>query len=292
MSAIDLTERVAIVTGAGNGLGRAHSLALAAAGARVVVNDADEAAANSVVKEINDSGNEAVACAAAVGDAEAAKVLLGAALSTWGRLDAVVNNAGILRDMTIPKVTPDDFESVMRVHVMGSFYVAQAAFVHMKEQRYGRLVFTTSGGGVFGGFGQVSYAAAKSAIVGMARTFSIEGARYGILSNCVAPLARTQMTGDIFGPLNEQMVPEAVSPVVVYLASPQAQVSGETFSAGGGRFARMFSAFTPGWTGDLDNTVDDVVAHLDEIRDTERFTIAASGGDEVMQLMADWSARQ
>jgi NAD(P)-dependent dehydrogenase (short-subunit alcohol dehydrogenase family) len=287
VSAVDLTDRVAIVTGAGNGLGRAHARALAAAGARVVVNDADEIAAKTVVEEILAAGDEAIACAVPVGTPEAAATLVDAALSTWGRLDAVVNNAGILRDMSIPKVTPEDFETVMRVHVMGSFYLAQAVFVHMKEQRYGRLVHTTSGGGVFGGFGQVSYAAAKSAITGMSKTFAIEGAKYGITSNCVAPLARTQMTGDIFGPLNERMVPEAVSPVVVYLASPQAQYSGEIFSAGGGRFARMFSAFTPGWTGGAEPTVDDVVAHLDAIRDHSTYTIANSGGDEVLQLMTE-----
>jgi NAD(P)-dependent dehydrogenase (short-subunit alcohol dehydrogenase family) len=290
------------VTGAGNGLGRAHALALAAAGARVVVNDvggdrtgdgADASPADQVVAEIVAAGGDAVANHLPVGAPDTGEALVAQALDTWGRLDAVVNNAGILRDRTIAKMSVDELESVLRVHLLGSFYVAQAAYRHMKEQRAGRLVHTTSGGGVFGASGQLNYAAAKAGIVGMSRTFAIEGARYGITSNCVAPLARTRLSGDVFGPLNERLVPEAVSPAVVFLASPQCQLTGEVISAGGGRFARMFSAFTPGWTTDDPSapvTADEVAAHLDEILDTSTFTIGGAGADEVMQLFQQWAA--
>lgn len=296
---VDLAGHVVIVTGAGNGLGRAHALALASAEAKVVVNDVaggsehtDRSAADDVVEAIRAAGGTAVANHVAVGDAEAGSAIVATALDEWGRLDAIVNNAGILRDRTVAKMSVDELEAVLRVHLLGSFYVAQAAFRHMKDQGYGRLVHTTSGGGAFGAFGQANYAAAKSGILGMSRALALEGARYGITSNCVAPLARTRLTGDVFGP-NERLTPESVSPLVVFLASPQSQVTGEVFSAGGGRFARIFTAFTPGWTGPVADgpvTPDDVAAHLDEIMDTATYTIPSSGSDEVMQLIAQWSA--
>lgn len=289
---VDVAGRVAVVTGAGNGLGRAHAVALAVAGAKVVVNDANADAAHAVVDTIRAAGDEAVAAVAPIGTVESAEVVIDSALSTWGRLDAVVNNAGILMDHSVPKMTVEEFETVVRVHLLGSFYVAQAAFRHMKAQGYGRLVHTTSGGGMFGGFGQVNYAAAKAGIAGMSRTFAVEGERFGITSNCVAPLARTGLTGDIFGPINDEMVPERVSPLVVFLASPQATMTGEIFSAGGGRFARIFTAYTPGWHAPEPATADDVAAHLDQIMDDSTYTIPTSGADEVLQLIMHWSAAQ
>ena len=301
---VDVSGRVVIVTGAGNGLGRAHALALGAAGARVVVNDpggdtsgngASASAADAVAEEIRIAGGEAISDHVSVGDAEAGAHLVELAVGTWGQLDGVVNNAGILRDRTVAKMSVEELESVLRVHLLGSCYVAQAAFRHMKEQGYGRLVHTTSGGGVFGAFGQLNYAAAKAGIVGMSRSLALEGTRYGITSNCVAPLARTRLSGDVFGPLTDRLVPEAVSPAVVYLLSPQSQLNGEVISAGGGRFARMFTAYTPGWTaphGGSPVTADDVAVHLDEILDTTSFTIPNSGADEVMAIMQEWASAQ
>lgn len=290
--AVNMAGRVVVVTGAGNGLGRSHAIALAAAGAKVVVNDADPDAAIAVGEAVVASGGEAVVSVTRVGTAESAGAIIDCALSTWGQIDAVVNNAGILMDHSVPKMTVEEFETVVRVHLMGSFYVAQAAFRHMKSQGYGRLVHTTSGGGMFGGFGQANYAAAKAGIAGLSRTFAVEGGRFGITSNCVAPLARTGLTGDIFGPMNDAMVPEWVSPLVVFLASPQATMTGEVFSAGGGRFARIFTAFTPGWHASGPVTADDVATHLDEIMDDSTYTIPTSGADEVMQLIMQWSAAQ
>ena len=292
---VRLDGRVAIVTGAGAGLGRAHALALAAAGARVVVNDlggaadgtgSSESAADAVVKEILAHGGEAIADHHSVAERVGAAALVAAAVDEWGRVDAVVNNAGVLRDRTIANLTADDIEIVLRVHLYGSIQVSQAAYGHMKAAGYGRLVHTTSGAGLFGVFGQLNYATAKAGIVGMSKSIAVEGAKYGILSNCIAPLARTRLSGDIFGPLNDLLVPEAVSPLVVYLASPQARATGEVFSAGGGRFARAFTAMTPGWIASSDQVVtpDDVQANLDAIVDPVGHFVPQSSTDEVLRL--------
>jgi NAD(P)-dependent dehydrogenase (short-subunit alcohol dehydrogenase family) len=296
-----LEGRVAVVTGAGAGLGRSHALALAAEGAKVVVNDLGGAidgsggsvsAADQVVEEIVAAGGEALADYSSVADAEGAAAIVDAAVSTWGRVDVLVNNAGILRDRTMPNLTREDIDSVLDVHLRGSFYVSQAAYRHMKEARFGRIVHTSSGAGFFGAPGQINYSAAKGGIAGLSRALAVEGARYGITSNCLAPLARTRLSGDVFGPLNDLLLPEHVSPLVVFLCSPSTTVTGEVFSAGGGRFARIFTAYTPGVLLDVSRgpvSVEDVEANLEQIMDVQRYTIPAHSGEEVMQLVEQLS---
>jgi NAD(P)-dependent dehydrogenase (short-subunit alcohol dehydrogenase family) len=191
-------DRVAVVTGAGNGLGRAHALLLAERGARVVVNDlggsvagdgADAGAAAAVVDEIRQRGGTAVASTDSVSSAAGGAAIVQTALDEFGRLDILINNAGILRDVTLHRMTAEQFESVIAVHLLGAFYVTQPAFVHMRERGYGRIVLTTSAAGLYGNFGQVNYSAAKMGLVGMAKSISLEGAKYDIRANVVAPVA-------------------------------------------------------------------------------------------------------
>ena len=290
-----LQDRVAVVTGAGGGLGRAHALALAAAGARIVVNDlggaadgsgSGSAAADVVVAEIVAAGGEAVADYSSVATAEGAGAIVAKAVDTWGRLDVLVNNAGVLRDRTVPNLTEQDFETVLDVHLHGSFYVSQAAYRVMKPAGFGRIVHTTSGA-LFGAPGQSNYSAAKGGIVSLSRAIAVEGTRYGITSNCVAPLAHTRLSGGAFGELADVLAPENVSPLVVFLASPSTTVTGEVFSAGGGRFARIFTAYTPGVHLDPTRPIsaDDIEASLDQILDVASFTIPNNSSEEVIELM-------
>ena len=290
-----LSGRVAVVTGAGGGLGRSHALALAAEGAKVVVNDlggaadgsgASAAAADRVVAEILAAGGEAVADHSSVADPDGAARIVARAVDTWGRLDVLVNNAGVLRDRTVPNLSREDIETVYDVHLLGSTYVAQAAYRVMKPAGFGRIVHTTSGA-LFGAPGQANYSAAKGGIVSLSRSLAVEGARYGITSNCIAPLAHTRLSGGAFEQLSEVLTPENVSPLVVLLASPTTTVTGEVFSAGGGRFARIFTAYTPGIQ--LDPTApiaaDDLEARLDQILSTDGFAVPTSSADEVIELV-------
>jgi NAD(P)-dependent dehydrogenase (short-subunit alcohol dehydrogenase family) len=218
-----LAQRVAIVTGAGRGLGRAHALALARDGARVVVNDLDEANARQVCAQIVRSGGEALDSTANVQDVTAVDGMMAMALSRWGRIDILVNNAGILRDRTFAKADLADFRLVFDVHVMGSINCTKAVWPHMKERGYGRVIFTTSSSGLYGNFGQSAYAAAKMALVGLMQTLALEGARHGIHVNCIAPSAATQMTHDLWSPEDlAALDPQRVSPAVVALASEAA----------------------------------------------------------------------
>ena len=231
---INLDGRVAIVTGAGRGLGRAHALALAGHGARVVVN---ELADNDVAAEIEAQGGEAMASAANVADAEQVADMVAQTLERWGRVDILINNAGILRDKTFQKMSLDDFRLVMDVHLMGSVYCTKAVWETMREQQFGRIVYTTSSSGLYGNFGQSNYSAAKMALVGLMNTLHLEGAKHGIRVNCLAPAAGTAMTDglmpdDVFALLS----PESVSPGVVFLASDDAP-SRVILCAGGGGFA-------------------------------------------------------
>jgi NAD(P)-dependent dehydrogenase (short-subunit alcohol dehydrogenase family) len=239
---IRLDGRVAIVTGAGRGLGRAHALALAARGARVLVNDlagADGTAPNaeSVAEEVRRAGGEALANGANVADWEQVQAMVRQATDAWGRVDIMVANAGILRDKSFLKMDMDDFRLVVDVHLMGSAHCARAAWEIMREQAYGRIVFTTSSTGLYGNFGQANYGAAKMAMVGLMNTLHLEGAKYDIRVNCLAPAAGTAMTeGLIPEAVYRLLSPESVSPGVVYLASEQAP-SRVVLCAGGGSFA-------------------------------------------------------
>ena len=239
---IKLHEQVAIVTGAGHGLGRSHALALAERGARVVVNDLAEDDAKSVVNEIEVAGGTAMAVACSVSDNDAVVAMVNQAVEAWGRVDILVNNAGILRDKTFHKMSLDDFQLVVDVHLMGSVYCTKAVWGLMREQQYGRVLFTSSSTGLYGNFGQANYAAAKMAMVGLMNTLHLEGEKYNIRVNCLAPAAGTAMTEGLFPEKAfELLAPETVSPGVVFLVSPDAP-SRTVLAAGGGGFA-VFKGF-------------------------------------------------
>jgi len=248
MTEITLDGRVAIVTGAGGGLGRSHALALARRGAKVVVNDVgdpgepagDGPSATAVVDEISAAGGRAVANQASVADRQAAAGMVEQALDTFGRLDIVVNNAGILRDRSFAKLTEPEFREVLEVHLLGAFHLTSAAWPHLKSQGYGRVINTTSPAGLFGNFGQANYAAAKLGLVGLTRTLAIEGSRAGIGVNVVAPLAASRMTERILAPeALAKLDPDLVAPLVVYLASEACTHTGGIFTAGGGYLGRV-----------------------------------------------------
>lgn len=276
MSTVDLDGRVALVTGAGGGLGRQHALLLAEHGARVVVNDlggnrAGEGGgsemADQVVAEIVAAGGEAVANYASVSDPEGAATIVGSALEAFGRIDVVVNNAGILRDTSFAKLTPEALDLVLKVHLYGSFYVTMAAWPHLREQGYGRIISTTSGSGLYGNFGQSNYSAAKLGIVGFTRTLAHEGVKYGINSNVIAPVAASRMTEDIMPqPLLDLLQPENVSPLVTYLASEQCTASGQIFSVGGGYMARVAIVEGAGVAFDHTPTPEEVADRFAEIQ--------------------------
>lgn len=296
MTDIVFDQRVAVVTGAGGGLGRAYALELARRGARVVVNDlggavdgagGGSAAADQVVAEIESAGGEAVASYESVATPQGGAGVIAAALDAFGTVDIVINNAGILRDKSFPKLDMDDLEAVLSVHLKGAFYVTQPAFLVMKEKGYGRLVFTSSNSGILGNFGQSNYGAAKMGLVGLSNVLAIEGAKYGIKSNVIAPLARTRMTIDLLGPLADKMDPEQVAAMVVYLASEECAFTHQVFSAGGGRYAQFFVGATSGWfagTGVVP-TVEEVAEHLDEIRDTDGFQVLGQISEEIGLLL-------
>ncbi len=297
MSDITFDGRVAIVTGAGGGLGRAYALELARRGARVVVNDlgstvdgtgASTKAADVVVDEIREAGGEAVASYDSVSAPEGGAGIVQTALDAFGTVDIVVNNAGILRDRSFANMTWEEVHAVLDVHLRGAFYVSQPAYRVMKEKGYGRFVFTASNAGILGNFGQTNYGAAKMGLVGLSNVLAIEGAKYGIKSNVIAPVARTRMTEDLLGPFAEMLDPEQVMPMVVYLCSEENPYTHEIFSAGGGRFARFFIGVNQGWFAGPKSrpSVEDVRDHLDEIRDISEYQVLGSATEELQMLGA------
>ena len=246
---ISFEGRVAVITGAGHGLGRCHALALATRGARVVVNDlggavdgtgGSHSAADMVVDEIRAAGGEAVANHESVADAASAARIVGQAVDAFGKVDIVINNAGILRDKTFAKIALEDFESVVDVHFLGSVYVTKAAFPLMKEQGYGRIVMTTSAAGLYGNFGQTNYGAAKMALIGFMNCLKLEGLKDNVLVNTIAPVAATRMTVDILPPgLGEKLKPDFVTAAVAYLCSEQCASAGDVIEAGAGYYANV-----------------------------------------------------
>ncbi|MEY3093257.1 MAG: hypothetical protein RIU67_2040, partial [Actinomycetota bacterium] len=248
MSQLGYDGKVAIITGAGGGLGRQHALLMASRGALIVVNDlggsvdgtgASTTAAQKVVDEIKALGGEAVADTNSVATPEGGEAIVKTAIDTFGRVDIVVNNAGILRDKAFHNMEPDLLNPVLDVHLKGAFYVTKPAFVKMREQGYGRIISTSSAAGVFGNFGQTNYGAAKMGLVGFTRVLAVEGARNNIKANAIAPLALTRMTENIMGGLADKLDPGLVSPLVAFLAHEDCPVSGQTFSVGGGRVAHV-----------------------------------------------------
>jgi NAD(P)-dependent dehydrogenase (short-subunit alcohol dehydrogenase family) len=275
VAGIDFDGRVAIVTGAGGGLGRSHALLLAGRGAKVVVNDlggardgtgTDTSMADRIVAEIVADGGEAIADHTGVHTWEGGETIVRTAIETFGRVDIVVNNAGILRDVSFAKLTREELEPVIQVHLLGAFHVTRAAWGTMKDQGYGRVINTTSGSGLYGNFGQSNYAAAKLGLVGLTRTLAIEGAKYGITANAIAPVARSRMTEDIMPPeLLARLEPEYVSPLVAYLASESCSESGRIFSVGGGYVARVALLEGEGATFDGVPTPEDIADAWDDI---------------------------
>jgi NAD(P)-dependent dehydrogenase (short-subunit alcohol dehydrogenase family) len=292
---ITFDGRVAIITGAGGGLGRTYALELARRGARVVVNDlggavdgtgSSESAADRVVSEIKDAGGEALANYDSVSTADGGGAIVQAALDGFGTIDIVVNNAGILRDRSFANMELAEIEAVLDVHLKGAFYVSQPAFKVMKEAAYGRFVFTSSNAGLFGNFGQANYGAAKAGLAGLSNVLAIEGAKYNIKSNAIAPIAKTRMTEDLLGPFADMVQPEQVTPMVVYLCSEANQHSHEIFTAGGGRYGRIAIVTNNGWVagGGEVPSVEDIADHLDEIRDISDPIVPESIQDEITLL--------
>ena len=234
---VSLEGQVAIVTGAGRGLGRTHALALAERGARVVVNELQEEEARAVAEEIEATGGKALACGANVADQQQVETMVAKTMERWGRVDALVNNAGILRDKSFGKMSMEDFRLVIDVHLMGSVYCTKAVWDIMREQNYGRVIFTTSSTGLYGNFGQANYGAAKMAVVGLMNTLHIEGEKHDIRVNCFAPAAGTAMTdGLIPQEMFDLLTPESASPGIVFLACKDAP-NRTILAAGGGGFA-------------------------------------------------------
>ncbi|MFZ0501483.1 MAG: SDR family NAD(P)-dependent oxidoreductase [Steroidobacteraceae bacterium] len=276
-----LTQRVAIVTGAGRGLGRAHALALAGSGARIVVNDLDAASASQVCEEIVRSGGEALASTANVQDVRAVDGMVALALSRWGRVDILVNNAGILRDRTFAKLDLADFRLVLDVHVMGSVNCTKALWSHMKERGYGRIIFTTSSSGLYGNFGQAAYSAAKMALVGLMQTLALEGARHGIHVNCIAPSAATQMTSDLWSPEDlAALAPQRVSPAVVALAS-EAAPNKRVVLAGAGSIKLANVTMTRGiYLADDRLSAEEILTQWNRIGDRAGELVPATGSEQ------------
>lgn len=279
-----LDGKVALVTGAGGGLGRCHALALAREGAKVVVNDlggardgsggGSHSPADDVVKEIQEQGGEAVACYDSVSSVEGGEAIVQSAVEHFGKLDICVNNAGILRDKTVAKLTEDLWEPVIAVHLKGTYCVSRPAFVHMKERGQGGVIINTSStSGLNGNFGQANYGAAKAGIAGFTRCMALEGQRYGIRCFILAPVAYTRLTADLAGfddpKLHERMDPKLVSPLVVFLGSDLSKdFNNKTFYVGGGRIAEMRMVTGPGVQKTEDGglwTADEVAARMPEI---------------------------
>jgi NAD(P)-dependent dehydrogenase (short-subunit alcohol dehydrogenase family) len=277
MTDLRFDGRVAIITGAGGGLGRSHALELARRGAMVLVNDlggaldgsgSSASAAQRVVDEITALGGEAVPNDDSVASAEGGEAIVQAALDAFGRVDVLVNNAGILRDRTFHNMNAEQIDQVIDVHLKGAFYVSQPAYRWMRAQGYGRIVNTSSASGLFGNFGQANYGAAKAGLAGLTRVLAIEGAQHDIKVNAIAPIAATRMTEGILGEFAFNAAPGFVSPLVAYLANEECAVNGHVYSVAGGRIARIFMAETSGLVL-KENTAEGIRASLSMIDEVD-----------------------
>lgn len=300
---IDFAGQVVVVTGAGRGLGRLYAIELARRGAAVVVNDiggsmhgdgADGSVADLVVAELERSGGTAVASHNSVASPDGGEAVVAAALDRFGRLDAVVSNAGIFNSVAFEDLSADDWRHMLRVHLDGGFHLGQPAYRAMKAAGYGRFVFISSSAGMFGQPLEAHYAAAKAGLVGLANVIAIEGAPHGILANTVLPFGLSRMVTETVGDpeaLDESgflhaIQPELVVPIVVYLASSACDFSHRNYSAGAGRFARVFVGLGEGWLAEPGSrpSADDIAAHLVEVSATQPFTVPGSIFDEVFAI--------
>jgi NAD(P)-dependent dehydrogenase (short-subunit alcohol dehydrogenase family) len=302
--------RAVIVTGAGNGLGRAHALELARRGAGVVVNDlggstdgagASTGPADFVVDEIRAAGGRAVASYSSVADDSGCRSIAAAALDAFGRVDAVIHNAGILRNAPFESMTDDRVWPVLETHLFGAFFLSRAVYPTMVDQGYGRLVFTSSGSGAFGRVEGANYAAAKAGVLGLCNALALEGARHGVLANALLPVGFTRLAGapdaadesaaaarsrEEAAASNPRMMPEWVTPLAVYLASEACTRTQRFYSAAVGRYARVFVGAAAGWYADGDTapSVEDVAAHLDEIEGLGDYDLPTSVFEELESI--------
>lgn len=278
---IRFDDRVAVITGAGGGLGRAHALLLASRGAKVVVNDlggsmdgvgGDATPAQKVCDEIKAMGGEAVPNYDSVSEWDSAQKVIQTAIDSFGKIDILINNAGILRDKSLMKMEIMDWDLIMAVHMSGTFFCTKAAFPHMREAGYGRILSTSSAAGIYGNFGQVNYGAAKMGIAGMMLSVRLEGAKYNIIANTIVPVAGTRLTATVMPPqVVDMLKPEFVSPIAAYAVSEACALSGQIFVAGAGYFSRAAIIEGPGVFFDdaAAVTPDDIAAKIGEIASLE-----------------------
>ncbi|MEW5783478.1 MAG: SDR family oxidoreductase [Bacillota bacterium] len=301
MEKIRFDGKVAVITGAGGGLGKAYALLLASRGAKVVVNDlggtfdgsgSDSTPAQKVVDEIKAAGGEAVPNYDSVADWESAQKIIKTAVGTFGKVDILINNAGILRDKSLLKMEMEDYRKIMSVHLDGTFFCTKAAFPFMREQAYGRIVSTASAAGLYGNFGQTNYGSAKMGIAGLMNCVAQEGVRYNILANTIVPTAGTRLT---FTVMPEEVIakvkPEYVAPIVAWLCSEQCLESGKMLSAGGGYFSRAAVVEGPGVVFDPNKeiTVEAVVEKLDQIMNLEGGREFASAMEQAGTVLSKMS---
>jgi NAD(P)-dependent dehydrogenase (short-subunit alcohol dehydrogenase family) len=300
-TSIRMDGRTVIVTGAGRGLGRGYALALASRGAAIVVNDVAAEFADAVAGEIGAAGGSSAVTYDSVATVEGARSIVAVASNQFGGVDAVINNAGSMRNGYFEDMTPEMLDAMLDVHIRGSFYVTQAAWPFLKHSGSGRVVMTSSAGGLFAMPGESNYAVAKAGVYGLAKALASEGRDHGILVNTVLPMAATTIAagdpppghaerypagaGQVLGPRRHA---EAVAPLVVYLASEACAVNGEAYAAGFGRYARVFVGETPGWTAEdpLQVTAEDVADHFQGIRDLDGFSVHADIYDHIRFIVA------
>jgi len=292
---INFEGRVAIVTGAANGLGKSHALSLAKLGAKVVVNDFGGArdgtggsseAAEKVVAEIKAAGGEAIANGADVSSEEQVGAMVQQTLDQWGRIDILVNNAGILRDKSFAKMEMSDWDKVVAVHLTGSAICTRAVWPVMREQKYGRVIMTTSTSGLYGNFGQANYGAAKMGVAGLMNTLCLEGEKYDIKVNCVAPTAATRMTEDLMPKeVLALLEPEAITPAVLFLASDQAP-SQRIVLAGAGCYAMVRLMESDGiYLNEEERTPDTIAAQFEQLGDMDNAREMTNGGEHVTKIL-------